>query len=107
MFMRFVAFEPLLIVGVVMTHGTRAIANSHGCSWLKIRGDDTRTFKSTPVARERRLRPLRGSPAVPTLGLGPGATECPTSEQGATLVAHIYIVNTIKIAHPCTAVDGV
>ena len=32
MFMRFVAFEPLLIVGVVMTHGTRAIANSHGCS---------------------------------------------------------------------------
>ena len=60
-----------------------------------------------PVARERRLRPLRGSPAVPTLRPGPGATGCPTSEQGATLVAHIYIVNMVKIAHLCTAVDGV
>ena len=83
------------------------LALSYSMSRLKIVGDDTRTFKPTPVARERRLRPLRGSPAVPTLGLGPGATECPTSEQGATLVAHIYIVNMIKIAHPCTAVDGV
>ena len=53
---------------------------------LKIHGYDTRTFKSTPgprgpVARERRLWPRLGFPAVPTLGLGPGSTGDPTSEQ--------------------------
>ena len=60
-----------------------------------------------PVARERRLLPRQGSPALSLLGVGPGLTGCPTPEQGSTLVAHIYIVNMVKIAHPRIAVDGV
>ena len=59
-----------------------------------------------PVARDSRLWPRQGSPAVPTHGPGPGATGCPSSEQGATLVAHIHIVKMVKRAHPCTAVDA-
>ena len=58
-----------------------------------------------PVVRESRLWPRQGSPAVSLLGMGPRLTGCPTSEQGATLAAHIYIVNLVKIAHPYTAVD--
>ena len=49
-----------------------------------------------PVARESRLRPRQGSPAVPTLGLGHGTTGTPTSERGATLVAHVYFVNMTR-----------
>ena len=59
-----------------------------------------------PVVRDSRLRPRQGSPVVPTLGIDPGATGRQTSEQEATLVAHIYIANMVKIAHPCTVVKG-
>ena len=47
------------------------------------------------MAQGRLVWQRQGSPAVPTLGPGPRAAWCSTSEQGATLAAHICSVQGV------------